>query len=193
MQREFGLGKDFEYQNLLEINLKSQFSKYKPTIILQQCVDYQNWSAVAVIYSMLGEWPEALGCKLRSIPPDLIEDPNFIDSIRHYFLSIISDKDIDQDQMFKLLGLLVDFWYAKSLDCSILQAMISDNEEKLIVPFSQLLLIDKIPPLSFTASFLFNVCRTFYNYQLDLVSQQSDQLGASIFLSPSHSPFSSPI
>ena len=54
-------------QELLEITLKNDFTHYRPTIIIQQSIDWRNWEAASVVYQMMGDWPECFHCRLQGL------------------------------------------------------------------------------------------------------------------------------
>eukprot|EP01087_Luapelamoeba_hula_P006210 TRINITY_DN1629_c0_g2_i2.p1 TRINITY_DN1629_c0_g2~~TRINITY_DN1629_c0_g2_i2.p1 ORF type:complete len:1654 (-),score=167.20 TRINITY_DN1629_c0_g2_i2:56-4594(-) len=54
-------------QQKLERTLQEQYPKYCPTRILALCKTFQNWPAAAVVFDLLGDWVQALECRLEAI------------------------------------------------------------------------------------------------------------------------------
>eukprot|EP00002_Diphylleia_rotans_P035797 TRINITY_DN7842_c1_g1_i2.p1 TRINITY_DN7842_c1_g1~~TRINITY_DN7842_c1_g1_i2.p1 ORF type:complete len:1628 (+),score=267.27 TRINITY_DN7842_c1_g1_i2:91-4974(+) len=119
-------------QKTLEERLFDQNRYYRPTIILRHCCDWLNWSAAAVVYEILQDWPEALSCRLCLLEQELNSGARHSSSIPLDFVFSFAYKTRDIYAKTQVLLLILRFWRNQCLPTALLEEYIMENVSKLM-------------------------------------------------------------
>jgi len=109
--------------------------------VLSMCCQHFNWSAAALIYDLLGEWVQAMGCRLRAI------EHNARELAKEGSASGCTDESSEKKEIDSLFSLLLSLLRQKNNDKKavlILQVLYYWQRRKLPIPPLESFLLDHI-------------------------------------------------
>lgn len=145
------------YQHLLNDTLEEKATFYRPTLLLQQSIDYCNWEAASIIYRKLGDFSAEIRClsrALRNRVPFNNQTASYQLLARHEDI-LKSSAELSPEESAHILFILAHFWDEYALDQSILEEhiinfipqlaagirLLMDNKELTSLPFSTTILL----------------------------------------------------
>jgi hypothetical protein len=145
-------------QQLLAMALKSQYSKYSPSFILQQAENYENWLAVAAVYELLEDYHEFFSYRVKSY---LLNHESQIsktsEKVLGLFITLVSTKELSGDTIAQLLLQLMEFWEHYHLDLFLIQKRVMKLTPQLSDALLLLLEVGSVPGLPFSHSTLLRI------------------------------------
>ena len=143
------------YQQLLEDSLEKQYRQYRPTYLLQQCMDYENWPAAAVVYRMLGDYAAELQCLIlasRAASETPTRTATFL--LQRHTQMVQGENAPAVHESSHMILLLLDFWQTSGLPLESLESHLLSLMDRLCDSLHQLLLLENAPPLPFSSPLL---------------------------------------
>ncbi|KAL6076588.1 negative regulation of SNARE complex assembly, variant 2 [Balamuthia mandrillaris] len=113
-------------QHALEVALRRLFKTYRPTLMLQRCIQWSNWSAAAILHTLLGNDREALLCRLNDITMANKGETQEITSVLRLFSTLQEQKDCDEKKA-SLIDLILRFWQERKLPVEPLEDFLQKN------------------------------------------------------------------
>jgi len=145
-------------QEDLEASLRTQFKHYRPTVMINRCIDWKNWNGASIIYELMGNWVEAFECRLRSYSGILKtfseEDKisEILEEVLSTFNSLLSKVNIKETAADMKLGLVIqlfEFWKEFKFAMEPIEIFLISKMDLLIEPLVTLLEESKegqVPP-----------------------------------------------
>ena len=140
------------YQKILENTLKSKYPLYRPTLLLQQASDYQNFIAAAVIYQQMQDWYSEVKCRLiaskwGSENEKQINSRNLLDR----YQEILKYPSLTPTDSARILLIIIEYWSENGLDFSVFEARLMQFIPQLITPITELLSLPRLPEIPFSS------------------------------------------
>lgn len=149
------------YQQLLEDTLEQKHGQYRPTMLLRQCADYQNWPAAARIYREMKDHAAEFRCLCQIVYTNSITETETACRNLLYRHSELLEGDInlEAEESAHILLVLIAFWKKSDIEISKLEEHIIKYIPKLADGISFLMESDKYPTLPFSPSIYLAVSR----------------------------------